>query len=160
VPAEFDHPVAIEARAAIRDKINDREFYKALIAEKERGQSGPRSQEWARLHSVGYPSAAGVASDQDVARQQDARAAEQWDSYIANIKQHYAITPAGEAELRAGRINEETHKWAIEEKGRLVRDKGFYRKLLDGDRAAARDWKIIQLMLSLRPVKDYRPPSA
>jgi hypothetical protein len=159
-PAAFDAPEAVAAREEIKSRIGDRDFYKALIAERERGNYGPASQAWAELHKRGYPAATAITSAEDVAKQQDGRAAEQWNSYISALKQRFPLSPNQEAELREGVINEDLHRWASEEKARVTRDKAFYRRLLDGDRGAAQQWGLLTSMLSLRPVKDYRSPHA
>ncbi len=52
------------------------------------------------------------------------------------LKQQFSLTAEQEAEIRGGVISATAHDWAGEEKERLIKDKGFYRRLLDGDRAA------------------------
>jgi hypothetical protein len=152
-PAAFDAPEAVAAREEIKAKIGDKEFYKSLISERERGVAGPASQLWDRLHKAGHPSPTGVTSQADVNVQANARNAEMWDGYIAALKQRSALTAEQEAEIRSGVVHESAYAWAREEKDRLIKDRGWYRRLLDGDRQANRDWTLVTSILSLRPVK-------
>ncbi|MFZ0373019.1 MAG: hypothetical protein WAL39_06860 [Xanthobacteraceae bacterium] len=76
-----------------------------------------------------------------------------WNAHIADLKSRFPLTEQQEAEIRSGVVDEKSYQWAREEKDRLVRSKEFYRKLMDGDRAANRDWGLITSILSLRPVK-------
>jgi hypothetical protein len=152
-PASFDAPEAMQAREQIKELIGDRTFYEQLKSERERGVMGEASQKWANLHKAGWPSAPGIASPEDVSRQQDARNEEAWNSYIAALNQQFQLTPENIAEIRGGVISEQWHRWARDEKDRLIRDKGFYRRLLDGDRQARKQWGTVTAMLSLRPVK-------
>jgi hypothetical protein len=124
----------------------------ALVAERERGVTGPASQAWADLHAKGYPSSSSIASQADVDSQATARNEQQWNSYIGALKQHFPLSPEQETEIRGGVVNEGVHAWAQDEKARLIKDKGFYRRLLDGDRAAKREWGLVTAILSLRPV--------
>jgi hypothetical protein len=50
-------------------------------------------------------------------------------------------------------VDEKSHQWAREEKDRLIKDRSFYRRLLDGDREANRQWGLLTSLLALRPVK-------
>ena len=50
-------------------------------------------------------------------------------------------------------MDERVHRAAIEEKDRLIKDRAFYRRLLDGDREANRQWGLLTSLLALRPVK-------
>jgi hypothetical protein len=136
------------AREQIEARKSDKEFYK-LLQEKDPAAT----KHWYDLHKAGYPTPQAVASVEDVNSQAAARNAEQWNNYFVWLKQQFALTPENEAELRGGVIRADLHEWAKEEKDRLVKDKGFYRKLLDGDREAKDKWERIKLMLSLRPVK-------
>lgn len=79
VPAAFDAPPAAAARAEIKEKIVDKEFYKSLIAERERGVTGPASQAWSELHARGWPSPPAVGSQADVDNQAKGRNAEMWN---------------------------------------------------------------------------------
>lgn len=152
-PAAFDAPEAVAAREEIKTKIGDKEFYKTLVAERERGVTGPASQAWAELHKRGWPSQPSIASQADVDNQAKSRNAEHWNSYIGALKQRFDITPEQEAEIRGGVIRADLHAWAREEKDRLIKDRGFRTKLLDGSRAENHQWGMITSMLSLRPVK-------
>ena len=152
-PAAFDAPEAVAARATIEQRKGDKDFYKALVAERERGIAGPANQEWATLHKTGYPSAPAITSQADVDSQVASRNAELWNAHIADLKSRFPLTEQQEAEIRSGVVDEKSHKWAREEKDRLIKDRGFYRRLLDGDRAAIRDWGLLTSLLALRPVK-------
>jgi hypothetical protein len=152
-PPAFNEPAAVAARATIEERKGDKDFYKLLVAERERGVTGPACQEWAALHKAGYPSPAAITSQADVDNQAAGRNAQLWDEHIANLKTRFDLTAEQEKEIRGGVVDERAYKWAVDEKSRLIKDKGFYRKLLDGDRAANRDWGLITSILSLRPVR-------
>jgi len=152
-PAAFDAPEAVAARAEIKSKISDKEFYKALVAERERGITGPASQAWSGLHAKGYPAATAVTSQADVDNQAAGRNAQAWDGYIQALKQRTDLSEAQIAEIRSGVVNETAYAWAREEKDRLIKDRSFRTKLLDGDRQANRDWTLVTSILSLRPVR-------
>jgi hypothetical protein len=154
-PASFDEPAAVAARASIQERISDKEFGKRLLS-----KDPAASAEWAALHKAGYPAPPEIASQADVDAQAAARAEQNWSEYFAALGQRISLTPANKSELRDGVVNADLRRWADEEKTRLVRDAGFRRRLLDGDRAAGRDWSIVQLLLSMRPAKDYRSPHA
>jgi hypothetical protein len=145
-PIAFDSPDATAARAEIKTKIADPEFYKTLKAEKDRGVTGPASQAWAELHAKGWPAPVADASAQAVAR-----AEQQWNAFVA--AQPWPVTPEQEAELRAGVVREDIHKIALQRKDAMVKDKAFYRRLLDGDRAAKEEWGKVIAVIGLRPVK-------
>ena len=136
------------AREQIASRISDKEFGKRLLAKEPAAFA-----EWSALHKAAYPSAQQIASAEDVNSQAAARNEEQWNTYFGWLKQRFALTPENEAEIRGGVIRSEIHQWAREEKDRLIHDKGWYKRLLDGDRQASADWERIKLMLSLRPVK-------
>jgi hypothetical protein len=157
-PAAFDAPEAVAARAEIAEKIQDKGFYQMLIAEKERGVSGPASKAWAELHARGWPSPTAPSSVDDAAKQADARTAEQWNSHIAVLKQSFPLQPNQEAEIREGIISTDIQQAAREQKDRLVRDKAFYRRLLDGDISARAEWTKLGIILSMRPVPGYQSP--
>jgi hypothetical protein len=159
-PPAFDAPEAVQARETIKNLIGDRKFFEQLKSERERGVMGEACQKWTGLHKIGWPSPTAPTSVEDAAKQEDARAAEMWNAHIGALKQRFPITPPQEAELRGGVINADLRQWAVEEKDRLVKDRGFYLKLLNGDRTAAQQWGLLTSMLSLRPVKDYRSPHA
>jgi hypothetical protein len=152
-PAGFDEPAAVAARSEIKAKIGDKEFYQALKAERERGASGPASTEWAALHRTGWPAAPEVRSQADVDAQANARLEDQWNSYFAALQARFSLTEQNRAELRAGVIREDLRRFALDEKDRLIKDKSFRTRLLDGERAANQQWGMITSMLSLRPVK-------
>ena len=147
-PAAFDAPEAVAARTEIKARINDKEFYTKLKA-----QDPAAHAEWSRLHAAGYPPPQQIASVEDVNSQAAARNEEQWNSYFAALQGRFPLTEENRAELRAGVIRADLHAWARDEKDRLIKDRGFRTKVLDGDRDANRQWGIITSMLSLRPVK-------
>jgi hypothetical protein len=157
-PPAFDAAEAVAARAEIQTKIGDKEFYKALIAEKERGLSGPASQAWAALHKAGYPSPNAITSPEDAAKQADARNSEQWNSYIGALKQQFPLAANQIAEIKEGIVNSELRQAAVEMKDRLVRDKAFYRRLVDGDVDARTEWARLGIILSMKPVAGYMSP--
>jgi hypothetical protein len=152
-PPAFNEPTAISARAEIESLKSDKEFFAALKAEGERGVSGPAKQRWASLHAAGFPSPVAIASQSDVDGQAANRSAELWNAHIADLKTRFPLTAEQEAEIRGGVVDERAYAWAVEQKGLLIKDKSFYRKILDGDRAANRDWGLVTSILSLRPVK-------
>jgi hypothetical protein len=80
-----------------------------------------------------------VASVEDVKSQEAQRNAEQWNGYIAAVKQQFPLTAEQEAEIRGGVVDERVRQWAEEEKQRMLKDRGFRTKYFDGDRAAAKD---------------------
>jgi hypothetical protein len=55
--------------------------------------------------------------------------------------------------MRGGVIREDLHKLALEQRDLLVKDKAFYRRLLDGDMAAKEKWSRTIAAIALRPVK-------
>jgi hypothetical protein len=152
-PPGFNEAAAVAARAKIEERKGDKEFYKLLVAERSRGVTGPASQEWAGLHAAGYPSPAAIESQADVDGQGRARNAEQWDSYIGNLKTRFPLTAEQEAEIRGGVVDVGVRQWTIEQKDRLVKDLAFYKRLMDGERAANDEWGRVTAILSLRPVK-------
>jgi hypothetical protein len=85
--------------------------------------------------------------------QEAQRNAEQWNVYMAGVHQQFTPTPEQEAEIYSGMIDERVHAWAKEEKDRLIKDRGFYRRLMEHDRAAKKDWGLVNQILSCRPVR-------
>ena len=152
-PSSFDAPEAASARAEINAKKSDPEFYKTLKAEKERGVSGPASQAWDALHKTGYPAPTGIASQGDVDAQASARAEKEWGTFFAGLRTMWPITPEQESEMRGGVIREDLHRLALEQRDLMVKDKAFYRRLLDGDQIAKERWGRIIAAVGLRPVK-------
>lgn len=55
--------------------------------------------------------------------------------------------------MRTGVIREDLHRLALEQRDLMVKDKAFYRRLLDGDMAAKEKWGRIIAAVGLRPVK-------
>ncbi|MFZ1969189.1 MAG: hypothetical protein WCB33_00900 [Bradyrhizobium sp.] len=152
-PSAFEAAEAVNARAEINAKKSDPEFYKTLKAEKERGVSGPASQAWDALHKTGYPAPTGAASQSDVDAQASARVEKEWGTFFAGLRTMRPITPEQEIEMRTGVIREDLHRLALEQRDLMVKDKAFYRRLLDGDMAAKEKWGRIIAAVGLRPVK-------
>jgi hypothetical protein len=150
-PAAFHAPEAVAARAEIETLKADKQFYETLQAEKDRG--GPAHQKWAELHARGFPAPTAVASQDDVNAQANARNEQQWNTFFSGLRQQWSITPEQEAEMRAGVIREDLHKLALEQRALMIKDKAFYRRLLDGDMAAKEKWSRTIAAISLRPVK-------
>jgi hypothetical protein len=151
-PAAFNSPEAVAARAQIATHIQDVKFRERLMSSDQEVKSVALG-EWTKLHKTGYPVPEGIASQDDVNAQAAARNAEQWNSHIGWVRERMSLTAEQEAEIRGGVVPEAARRWAEEQKNLLVKDKGFYRRLLDGDRAAKKDWTIVTEMLALRPVK-------
>jgi hypothetical protein len=138
------------ARAEIETLKGDKSFYDRLMA-----KDPDASARWAGLHKQGFPSAPPVTPEQ-MTTQDAARLEQSWSEYFAWIGQRQPLTPEQQAEMRNGKVNADLHAWAAQEKDRLVKDKAFYRKFLDGDRSANRDWQIVTNILSLKPEKDFQ----
>jgi hypothetical protein len=147
-PAAFDAPEAQAARDQIQAKLGDKEFFAKIKA-----QDPAAHAEWSRLHKIGYPAPQAVATPEDVAQQQAARNEQMWNGYFSNLAQRFPLSEEQKAELRAGIIREDLHRYAREEKDRLIKDRAFRTALLDGSRAENLQWGLITSMLSLRPVK-------
>jgi hypothetical protein len=152
-PSAFDAPEAVAARAEIKAKIGDSEFYKTLKAEKESGVSGPASKAWAELHAKGWPMAPGVSSQADVNAQADARVEGQWHTVFQGLNAQWSVSPEQEAEMRAGVVREDIRNFALQQRDLMIKDKAFYRRLLDGDMAAKEKWGRVVAVIGLRPVK-------
>ncbi len=96
---------------------------------------------------------AAITSQADVDTQAANRNAELWNAHVADLRSRFPLTEAQELEIRAGVVDERVHRAAVEEKDRLIKDRAFYRRLLDGDREANRQWGLLTSLLALRPVK-------
>jgi hypothetical protein len=153
VPAAYESKEATSARAEVETLKADKTFYKSLLEEKERGVSGPINQKWADLHRRGWPSPTAVSSQDDVNAQVSARTEEQWNTFFSGLRTQWSVTPEQMAEMRAGVVREEYRNWALEQRDLLVKDKIWYRKLLDGDIAAKERWARVIALIGLRPVK-------
>jgi hypothetical protein len=151
VPPEFYTDDAVAARQEVERLKGDSEFYRALKAERERGVTGPATQRWQGLHSKGWPAGQPVSLEAADA-QAAARSEEQWGGYFAALRQQFDLSPANEAEIRAGTISAQTHQWAREEKARLLADPGFRARLLQGGQAEKQRWHLVVAMTGLRPV--------
>jgi hypothetical protein len=115
-PPAFNAPEAVAARVTIEQRKGDKDFYKAMVAERERGVSGPASEEWAGLHKIGYPAPIATASQADIDSQAAARHAEFMNLHIADLKTRCPLTDQQEAEIRSGVVDEVSHRWAQEER--------------------------------------------
>jgi hypothetical protein len=151
-PPHSNVPLEPEAaRARIEVLKGDKDFF-GRLSSSDQAVKQAALQEWTALHQAGFPAPAPVdAAAYGV--QVAARSAQQWNEYMGWLKQRIALTPEMEAEVRNGVVREETWRWAREEKDRLVKDRAFYRRLMDGDRKATEDWERIKLLVGLRPVK-------
>jgi hypothetical protein len=147
-PEVFNAPEAVAARKEIELLKSDKEFGKRLLA-----KDPAAFAQWSAAHKAGYPAAQQITSAEDVNSQVAARVAQEWDTHFTWLRQRFDLTPEHQAEVKAGVIRADIHQWAKDEKDRLIRDKNWYRRLLDGDRKASDEWERIKLMLSLRPVK-------
>jgi hypothetical protein len=136
-----------EARAAIQERINDTAFYAKL-----KSQDPAAHQEWARLHKIAHPVPTEFRTAADVDSQVAARQARFWDEHIASLKAQFPLTPAQEQEIRGGVIAKSVQEWAKGEKAMLLKDRAWYQKFKNGDRAAKLQWGLLVQMLSLRPV--------
>jgi hypothetical protein len=145
-PVAFSAPEAAAARAEIETLKADKSFYKRLVVDKEPAAN----QKWAELHSKGWPTVPGVSSQNDVNAQVEARRAEQWNGFFAALG--WSPTPEQQAEMKAGVVREDIHKIALERRDAMIKDKVFYRRYLDGDRAAKEEWGKVIAVVGLRPV--------
>jgi hypothetical protein len=136
------------ALAQIETLKADKDFYNKL-----KQQDPAAHAQWHGLHKAAYPIPPAVGSMDDVNNQAAQRNAEQMNTFIASMRARWPMTPEMEQEIRGGVIREEFHKQAQEEKDRLIKDREFRRKLLDGDRAANEHWGRTIAALSLRPVR-------
>jgi hypothetical protein len=136
-----------EAKAAIQQRINDAAFYERLKL-----QDPAAHREWARLHQIAHPVPPVVRTAADVDSQVAARAARFWDEHIASLKAQFPLSPAQEEEIRGGVIAKDVHEWAKSEKAMLLKDRAWYQKFKNGDRAAKLQWGLLVQMLSLRPI--------
>jgi hypothetical protein len=159
-PPAFYEQEAVASRAEIEQLKSDKDFYKSLVAERERGESGPATQRWANLHRVGFPPPAAIQSQDDVNRQAAAINQTRWDEYIASLRQHVSLTTEQEQEIRGGVVNDGVRAWAAAEKQRLIRDEGWRQRYFRADREAVREWSLVVAILGLRPVPWATDPRA
>lgn len=153
LPIGYDAPEATSARAEIETLKADKNFYKFLIEEKERGVSGPANQRWSDLHRRGWPAPTAVTSQDDINAQGSARNEKEWSSFIAALGTQWQITPDQISELRLGVIREDLRNLALQQRDLMVRDKTFYRKLLDVNIEAKEKWQRVITAIGLRPIK-------
>jgi hypothetical protein len=142
---------AADAQAAIKDRINDKAFGDRLRSA-DAAIAAAAKAEWTALHKAGFPAPEPVTAEA-IGVQAAARAEQEWSTFFSAVRKEFAITDEQMREVRAGVIREDLHRKAVEEKDRLVRDRVFYRRLMDGDREAREKWARITLMIGLRPVK-------
>lgn len=153
ITAAFNQPEAVQARAQIDTLKGDKEFYAKLQ------QKDPAAHRlWSDLHKSGFPAPAEIRSQADVESQASARNAEFWNNHIAALRAQFPLTPNQEAEIRSGIVDAAAHRWATEEKQRLISDRAWRTRYFDGDRQARLDWGLVLQILSLRPVPGYVPP--
>ena len=136
------------AREQIASLIHDKDFGKLLMARDPDAMS-----RWSQLHKAGHPAPQAVASADDVNAQAAARNAEVWDLNIAHLKTRLPLSATQENEIRSGVVDEQSYRWAQEEKARVIKDRAFYKRLMDGEQAANTQWGLLTALLSLRPVK-------
>jgi hypothetical protein len=148
VPVPIEQMSREQALAKIDTLKGDKEFYNKL-----QKHEPDAHQRRAGLHKQAFPAPTAITSTEDVNNQEAARNAEGWNQYVSWLRQQWAVTPEQEAEIRNGVIRQEFYDWAKAKKDQMVRDRGFYRKLQDGDTAAREQWARITAMLALRPVK-------
>lgn len=137
-----------QAQAEISSLKNNTDFYKKLIAKDPEANA-----RWTGLHKQGFPAPQQVASIEDVNVQANARREEAVNDFIAGFKAQWNVTIEQEAEIRNGVIREDIYKFAQEEKARLIADRVFRAKLLEGSRPEREQWGRVTAALSLRPVK-------
>jgi hypothetical protein len=153
LPPGYDSADAVAARAEIQTKIGDREFYKLLVSERERGVTGPASKAWDDLHKRGWPLPNAVASQADVDIQADAQTARAWNGYVSWLKEQFPdLTEQQERDVRAGITNQISHDWAVRQKDLLIKSKDFRLKLLNGGLKEREVWARINGMLAMKVV--------
>jgi hypothetical protein len=147
-PAAFDAPEAVAARAEIDALKSDREFFKQLNAERDRGQAGAALQRWTALHRTGWPSdrpnEPGPAPQ--VVEQAHAERIIYW-------KQFADLTPENEAQIRKGEAYINEIERAQADKQRFLQDREWYQRFKAGDRVARSQWAWVQILLSCRPIQ-------
>jgi hypothetical protein len=146
-PAATQPQTREAALAEIETLKSDKVWYQQL-----RAGSVEAKERWNALQKVAFAPPV-ITSPEDVAAQEAGRREDAMNSYVAGLKTQWSVTPENEKEIRAGVIREQERNWALEEKARLIKDRAFYRKLLDGDREAKDRWGRVVAMISLKPVK-------
>jgi hypothetical protein len=74
----------------------------------------------------------------------------QWDQVMDSMRTSSDFPEDLEAALRAQQpLTAQQRRWAEQQKAQAMNDKGFLRRLEDGDRKAKMDWNIINSWLSL-----------
>jgi hypothetical protein len=148
LPIGYDAPEAVSARAEIKDRIADKEFGAKLLRKDEAA-----TKEWDALHKAGYPAPQQITSADDVQAQAAARNEKEWSTFIAALGTQWQITPEQISELRNGVVREDIRNIALQRRDAMVKDKAWYRRLLDGDRQAKEEWSKVVADIGLRPVK-------
>jgi 5-formaminoimidazole-4-carboxamide-1-beta-D-ribofuranosyl 5'-monophosphate synthetase len=138
----------VSARAEIKDRIADKEFGAKLLRKDEAA-----TKEWDALHKAGYPAPQQITSADDVQAQAAARNEKEWSTFIAALGTQWQITPEQISELRNGVVREDIRNIALQRRDAMVKDKAWYRRLLDGDRQAKEEWSKVVADIGLRPVK-------
>jgi hypothetical protein len=73
-----------------------------------------------------------------------------WDQVMDTMRTTSEFPPDLEAALRAQQIlTPQQRRWAEQQKAQAMSDKGWLKRLEDGDRGAKRDWNIINAWMSL-----------
>jgi hypothetical protein len=150
-------PEALAARTSIEALKADRSFYEKLTSEDLAVKQAAHTH-WSSLHKTAYPAPEHISSIEDINNQAAARGAERWNSYIASLKAKFDLSPTQEAEIRAGVVNEDVFARAKDQREQMIRDRTFRTKLLDGDRAASKEWNLVLQILSMRPVPGSTHP--
>jgi hypothetical protein len=89
-----------------------------------------------------------------VAAQEELRSSQMMEGKIASLLKVADLSPAMQEEIRRQQpIAADEQKFARQEIDRLKRDKGFVRKLLDGDRQASSDWTRLHQIITLPTAK-------
>jgi hypothetical protein len=146
-PSPVEQMTVEQARATIEARKGDRDFYNRL-----QKQDPSAHAEWTGLHKRAFPAPATITLTQDVNNQAAARREQGWSDYLAMVRQDISLTPEQEASVRAGEVDEQLYKRAQEDKERLIRDRAWYQRLVNGDREARHQWAWVRLVLSPKPV--------
>jgi hypothetical protein len=132
------------ARQRIGERLANPEFRDRYLKNDQVAAAEMRS-----LHEALFP-APSVQSAEEVSKQMDAREVAFTDQRIAGLLKIADLSPAMQDEIRRQQpIAADEQKFAREEIARLKRDKGFTRKLFDGDREANTAWTRLHQIVSL-----------
>jgi hypothetical protein len=154
---QADTPDQILAKEELRPLYSDRDFYKALTDEYERGVAGPATQRYKELNARkgGAVPTGAVVSQKDVRAQEAARHDDAWSRQLAYAaSKGVQYTPEQETEFRGGVVHRSVRDKAINDLRRMREDVAFVSRHKAGDCAAVAEWTDAQIKASLRPV-DY-----